>query len=46
VIAAAMYYKINFWLAIWLLVALLGVGQILASLLGRERWSKHRIRFR
>jgi hypothetical protein len=46
VIAAAMYYKINFWLAFWLLVALLGVGQILASLLGRERWSKHRIRFR
>lgn len=42
VIAAAKYYEINFWLAFWLLVALMGVGQILASLLGRERWSKHR----
>lgn len=26
------------WAAFWLLVALLGVGQIIASLIGRDRW--------
>lgn len=44
VIAAALHYGIRFWLAFWLFVALMGIGQITASLLGRERWTKHRIR--
>jgi len=44
IIAAAMYYEIRFWIAFWLLVALMGIGQVMASLLGRERWSKNRIR--
>lgn len=44
VIAAALYYNISGWVAFWLLIAMLGIGQILASLLGRDRWSKHRIR--
>lgn len=44
VIAAALHYQIKFWIAFWLLVALMGVGQVLASLVGRERWSKSRIR--
>lgn len=42
VIAAALYYQISGWIAFWMLVALLGIGQVLASFLGRERWSKHR----
>lgn len=44
VIAAALHYQIKFWLAFWLLVTLMGIGQILASLVGRERWSTKRIR--
>lgn len=44
IIAAALYYKISGWVAFWLLIALLGIGQVLASLLGRDRWTKKRFR--
>lgn len=39
VIAAAYYYE-NFggWMAFWTLIAALGVGQVLASIIGRDRW--------
>ncbi|MTI96373.1 MAG: hypothetical protein FH749_13010 [Firmicutes bacterium] len=39
VIAAALHFGLHGWFAFWLLVALLGVGQVLASLLGGSRWS-------
>lgn len=45
VIAAALHFEqITGWVAFWLLIALLGIGQVLASLLGRERWTKNRFR--
>lgn len=39
VIAAAYYYE-NFggWVAFWTLVAALGVGQVLASIIGQDCW--------
>ena len=39
VIAATIRYDdFGGWLAFWTLVGLFGVGQVLASLLGRDRW--------
>lgn len=45
VIAATLHYEaLSGWTAFWLLVALLGIGQVIASLLGRDRWTKNKFR--
>lgn len=44
VIVAAIYYQLSFWLSFWLLVCCMGVAQILASFLGRERWIRRNFR--
>ena len=45
VIAATLHFdQVSGWLAFWIFVALAGVGQVLASLLGRDRWTKGKFR--